>query len=129
MQSCSCLLQAKLAAADAAAAQGAASADGLATLQQRIAKLEAQKAGLNEALQAGQAEIAALQVGGGSAVLQPLGTDGPSAVRLPLTRLLATQQPDQPSYMCAWQASNLQASTLPAPIENQCTGSVQLFPS
>lgn len=62
MQCYSFLLQAKLAAADAAATQGAASADELATLQQRIAKLEAQKAGLNEALQAGQAEIAALQV-------------------------------------------------------------------
>ena len=87
MQSCSCLLQAKLAAADAAAAQGAASADELATLQQRIAKLEALKAGLNEALQAGQAEIAALQVGGGSAVLQPpwprWAVGGPSATDSP----------------------------------------------
>lgn len=54
-------MQAKLAAAEAAA-QGAASAEQLDTLQQRIAKLEAQKAGLNDALQAGQAEIAALQV-------------------------------------------------------------------
>lgn len=52
--------QAKLAAAERA---GAESADAQAAgLHKRIAKLEAQKAGLSDSLQAGQAEIAALQV-------------------------------------------------------------------
>ncbi len=46
--------------AEAAAAEAAA--QQVEALQQRIAKLEAQKAGLAEALQGGQTEIAALQV-------------------------------------------------------------------
>ena len=51
-------LQEKLAAAEKSAADGAQAA----ALQQRIAKLEAQKTGLADSLQAGQTEIAALQV-------------------------------------------------------------------
>lgn len=55
------VLQEKLAAAEAAR-KGSPSAEEVTALQQRITKLETQKEGLNQALQAGQAEIAALQV-------------------------------------------------------------------